>query len=469
MRRTVLYLFFCLLVFSLQAQPTTISGHAPSYARVSLSFYITRDWIAGTEKILGTCNVSDSGDFKLSLDLPRTEEIMVHLGANLGYFFAEPGKQYQLVLPPYLKEKPEDRLNPYFQPEEVHLGLVNFKPDELNMLITMFNDAYQPYYDKHVHDVYLKPDQQQLDADIASIEKPFHAYPDAYFRDYRHYRYGLLKLFANQQKVQSLSDEYFNDHTVLYNNPAYTDLFNQVYHKYFEFYGRTDQGKKIYPDINEKGSYHALLNTLSANRNFSNDTLKELVILKEIHDEFYGSQFSRKGLLIVLDSLIAETQLPIHREIGLDIRNKITRLLAGYPPPSFALYDTKGNLVHLSDFAGKYIYLNFCTCQSYTCLNEFNALSKLHDELKTKLVILTIATDPLQDVLQKFLIKNHYTWEFLLYDHQPEVLKDYDIRAFPTYFLIGPDGKLILSPAPSPSEDFESKLFEVMKERGDLQ
>jgi hypothetical protein len=55
-----------------------------------------------------------------------------------------------------------------------------------------------------------------------------------------------------------------------------------------------------------------------------------------------------------------------------------------------------------------------------------------------------------------------------LYDRQPDVLKEYDIRAFPTYFLIGPDGKLILSPAPSPSEDFESELFEVMKARGDL-
>jgi len=51
---------------------------------------------------------------------------------------------------------------------------------------------------------------------------------------------------------------------------------------------------------------------------------------------------------------------------------------------------------------------------------------------------------------------------------QPEVLKEYDIRAFPTYFLIGPDGKLILSPAPSPAEDFEQRLFEIMKARGDL-
>jgi len=74
----------------------------------------------------------------------------------------------------------------------------------------------------------------------------------------------------------------------------------------------------------------------------------------------------------------------------------------------------------------------------------------------------------MEEVLRKFLTSNKYDWKFLLYDRQPEVLKQYDIRAYPTYFLIGPDGKLILSPAPSPSEDFESRLFEVMKARGDL-
>jgi hypothetical protein len=78
------------------------------------------------------------------------------------------------------------------------------------------------------------------------------------------------------------------------------------------------------------------------------------------------------------------------------------------------------------------------------------------------------ATDPLEEVLRQFLAKNKYDWKFLLYDRQPGVLKDYDIRAYPTYFLIGPDGKLILSPAPSPSENFESRLFEIMKARGDL-
>jgi peroxiredoxin len=332
----------------------------------------------------------------------------------------------------------------------------------------MFDDAYYPYYDKHVNDGYSKTDRAQLDADLEQIEIPFRNYTNTFFSEYRRYHYGLLRFSASQQRVQSLSDEYFNNHPVLYQNPAFAELFNSVFDKYFIFFGRSAKGGQIFEDINQKGSLSSLLATLRQSGNFSNDTLTELVIMKQLHDEFYGNQFSRTGILKILDSLALNTHIGEHVKICADIRQKITRLQPGFDPPFFELSDTKGNLVKLSDFKGKYVYLNFCTCQSYTCINEFNLLAEMHQRIGDKLIILTIATDPMDEVLRQFLAKNKYNWEFLLYDRQPEILKDFDIRAFPTYFLIGPDGKLIFSPALSPAESFESKLFDLMRARGDL-
>jgi peroxiredoxin len=453
---------------NLLAGQIVVSGSAPSYSNTQLIFYRTSDWITGTEEVAGRCQVSETGDFSLVISVETTTQLYTNIGIYQGYFFAEPGKIYQLVLPERLDKSSEDILNPYFDPVEIHLGLTNFSSDDLNMLIVMFDDAYIPYYDKHVNSVYLKPDFAKLDEDIQQIESPFKDYRNAYFLDYRRYHYGMLKLLANRQRVKSLSDEYFNNHPVLYENTAYADLFNQVYDKYFVFYGRTDSGQQVYNDINQAGSYHNLLHTLSGTDNFCNDTLTELVILKQIHDEFYGSQFSRDGLLRILDSLMATTTIVEHKKIAGNIRHKITRLQPGYEPPQFELQDTNGKMVKLTDFVGKYVYLNFCTCQSYSCLNEFNMLASLYLRHKDRLTILTIATDPMEEVLRQFLAKNKYDWQFLYYNNQPDVLKEYDIRAFPTYFLIGPDGKLIYSPALSPSENFEMKLFEVMKARGDL-
>ena len=470
--RRLIPLLLVVLIWSfsghLKAQQVLLSGKAPSYANTQLIFYRTADWISGTEEVAGQCQVSDSGTFSLTIPVETVCQFYFYLGIYKGYFFTEPGKIYQLVLPEKKDKSPEDRLNPYFEPVEIHIGLANFTSDELNILIMMFDDAYVPYYDKHVKDVYTKPDLKKIQDDINQIEKPFQAYQNSYFREYRRFRYGMLMMLANQQRVQSISDEYFNNHPVLYENVAYADLFNQVYNKYFIFFGRTESGQKIYEDINKSGSYHDLWNTLSKSNNFNNDTLKELIILKQIHDEFYGSQFSRNGLLRILDSLSFSTVIAEHEQICRNIKSKLTRLQAGYEPPQFELRDIDGNLIRLSDFKGKYVYLNFCTCQSYACLNEFNLLADLYRRLKDKLIIVTIATDPVEDVLRQFLVKNQYDWKFLCYENQPEILKDYDIRAFPTYFLIGPDGKLIYSPAPSPAENFEQQLFETMRGRGDL-
>ena len=228
-------------------------------AATNLEFTRIANWITGGEELMGSCTVSDSGDFKLTFDLKTTQQILVHLGVYLGYFYAEPGKTYQLVLPEREEKTPGDQLNPYFKPEEIHLGLINFNQDELNMRIMMFEDAYVPYYEKHVSQIYSKMDMRKLETDILNMEAPFQKHPGEFFNEFRRYRYGMLKLFANQQKVQSLSDEYFNNQPVLYHNPAYADLFNQVYSKYFVFYGRSDQGKQIYNDINQLGSYSALL------------------------------------------------------------------------------------------------------------------------------------------------------------------------------------------------------------------
>jgi peroxiredoxin len=453
---------------NLQAGTITISGTAPSYAKTNLVFYRTSDWITGTSEIAGQCRVLDSGFFSTEISINAVTQLFINIGVYQGYFFAEPGKIYELILPEHQDKTPAEKLNPYFEPVEIHLGLGNFTSNELNMLIMMFDDAFIPYYNKHVNSIYQKSDFAKLDEDIGQIETPFAKYDHPFFKEYRRYHYGILKLLANRQRVQSLSDEYFNNYPVLYSNPAYADLFNQVYDKYFVFFGRTGPGQQVYHDINDAGSYSRLLKTLSQAGNFSNDTLTELVVLKQIHDEFYRSQFSRAGLLNILDTLMATTSISEHRVFAQNIRNKITRLQVGFEPPPFELRDTDGSLVKLSDFRGRYVYLNFCTCQSYACLNEFNMLALLYQKHKDRLEILTVATDPMEEVLRQFLQKNDYNWKFLYYDNQPEILKEYDIRAFPTYFLIGPDGKLIYSPALSPAENFEQQLFEVMRARGDL-
>ena len=77
-------------------------------------------------------------------------------------------------------------------------------------------------------------------------------------------------------------------------------------------------------------------------------------------------------------------------------------------------------------------------------------------------------TDDNREDISRFLRSTGYSWTFLHYGNRPEVIKDYDVRAYPTYYLIGPDQKLVMSPAVSPQEGFEARLFQHMRRQGEI-
>lgn len=445
-----------------------LSGNSADWANSEIAFYRYKELITYSEELLAKTVISGDGTFKIIIQADKTSYIFTHLGIYLAYIYVEPGKEYKLVLPPFKEKTSSDYLNPYFQETQIQLGITNIGEDDINIQIRMFEDMYEPYYNKHVIESVEGKDFTRLDEDIRHIESHFVENSNEYFRQYRQYKYAYLRYLSLQHNVTTVSDLLFAGKPVLYNNMAYMDLFNQIFKDYFYYHGRTDEGEKIYQDINKDRNFDELKVTLRENDLFAGDTLIELVILKCLFDEFYKDRFSRSGILVVLDSLISETSIREDKIIGLIIRDKITRLLSGFPPPSFKLYNLDSNLIGLEDFKGKYVYLNFCSCASYTCLKDFDAIQGIYARHKNRLAVITISVDFYDETLANFLKNKEYDWEFLFYSHQPGVLKDYDIRAFPTYFLIGPDGKLILSPAPAPGENFESKLFEIMRSRGDL-
>ncbi len=445
-----------------------VSGCDKSYAGSYFTLKTYEEYITYQEKTLAETAVDARGCFSLEFQLEKTSLVFFHLGKHFAYFYAEPGKDYHVILPPRADKTEADRLNPYFAEEEEHLLPVNEDSLELNHLIARFDSIYGPYYSQYALSVYGPPDPASADTAVQSILRHFKGISHPYFSAYLLYKTGILRCIASQYKARNLSAMYFRNRPVLYENPAYMELFHRIYDSYFTYFGRTDSGKAIYEVINRNQSYTVLRQILAADDVFRGDTLRDLVILKNLHDEFYRTSFNRNALIHVLDSFCLHGQVTMFRPVAANILKKVTRLMAGYPPPPFHLQDSHGNIRTLEDFKGRYVYLNFCYCSSYSCLKEFEMLNTLYKKLKGYFEIVTILADPTLQKVTDFLNQNDYAWTFLHYGQQPDILKDYDIRAFPTYFLIGPDGKLILSPAPSPAENFQQTLFNIMRSRGDL-
>jgi peroxiredoxin len=475
MKYLVAFLFIAFLVTSGKTySQVVISGNAVTYSGTELVFKKYSDPFTNNEVEVGKCLVSTNGDFSVTLPVNETTYLFSHLGVYLGYIYVEPGKNYIISFPEKTEKSPAEKLNPFFKETEFMFAIKEISDKDLNFLIQSFNNFFNPYFIKFANNIKAKNKKELIDTTVVALRKINANSANSFYENYVYYKIGVLKHLAYQQKTKSLSLEYFQSKPILYNNPAYIELFNQVYNKYFYFFGRTTYGKKIFEDVNGAKSYYRLNNTLKRDSILINDSLRELVVLKNVHDEFYSNNFSRSGLLNVLDSLIAITKIEKHKEIGEYIKAKITRLMIGFAPPEFELYDKDGKLHKLSDFKGKYVYLNFCVCNSYGCIKEYDLLKKINAKYReneptaNKFQIITIISADDLKTMKSFLDNSDYDWLFLHYGNQPKILELYDIRAYPTYFLIDPNGKLLFSPAASPGENFEMLLFQIMKKRGDL-
>ncbi len=471
-----LFLFCCLAPASAQV---VIRGKAPGYAGHSLMLQSYSNLISYSEEGIDTSRVGEDETYEFRFDAEKISYVFIRSGVYFMFFYAEPGYEYVVNLPPCQEKTEQEEMNPYFQERLRHLTpkkkfALQQEADssmdiisELNLIIRIFDNTFYPYYYKHAVDVYIQENVDEMEKSIEKIEESFQDYSHPYFLDYKRYRIGMLRILSMQKKASKISGEYFKDQPILYGHPAYMDLFNQVYDQYFVFYSRGDMGEELIHAINVEQDFHQLKDILLEDK-VLDEQLAELVILKSIHDGFYRDPFYRSALLNILDSLSVHTSYPKHKNIAADIRQKITELLVGYAPPSFELYDLDSNLVRLSDFKGEYVYLGFCNVSGYACLKEMQLLQDMNKRLGDRLEIVTITVDEDLDQLRDYINNKEYQWTILHYGNQPQVLSDYDIRAFPTYYLIGPDGKLLQSPAPAMSENFEPKLFNILKAHGDL-
>jgi len=468
-RRT--FLISILLIFSLQifSQNVIIKGHTPEYAGMELTFLSFVDQVTYTRDTLAVVKVSEKGDFNAEFSVAQTQYVFLLLGVYEGYFFVEPNNQYEIELPERQDKTQADLLNPYFEPTPYHLGIVGVEKDDLNFAIAWFDDAYQKATTTYAYALYQSDSDAVIDTLTAQLQRQFTHYQQPYFQQYLRYKLALLRHNAYKEKSKSISNNYFLNKPIEYHNIAYMELFHQVYDDYFEYFGRTTKGQAIYPAINRYGSYEALDTTLLHNQVLSNDTLRELVMLKCLYDEFYDDAFSRRGMLAILDTLEQKTDLAEHKTIARRVRARVTRLLPGYRPPDFALYNRDSVLVHLADLEGRYVYLGFCTSLSYACIQEFEMLRSLHQQFKDYFDIVIVCADKNLATMRNFVNKKGYDWTFLHYGNQSDVLQKYDVRAFPTYYFIDDQGRLLMSPAPTPAENLEMKVFEILRDRGALQ
>ena len=465
--KKVLLCCFCLMCLAVSsAWATRVFGNAKDYANSEIVFYRYQDRITYMKEEVFRLKIDGEGNFEANFGIDKITYIFAEFGVYYVYFYAEPNGNYELLLPEYVERTEGDLFNSYFEPTEMQLGIKNMKNTDLNYLIMDFDYYYYRYYDLKLDELYAKGLKSDVDTFINNINARYKKYNNDYFQQYRRYRIAALKNMVTKHEYESaLVYSYFSNKDILYDNPAYMDLFNSIYRNYFDNCLVSAGGADLYRVITYGHSISLLHKLIGSNPKHKRKQFRELVMLKGLNDAFANDNLQWLPLLLTLDSLYITTEYPIHQQIAQNIADNSLTMAKGTVALPFSLPDTMGNMMSLEDFRGKYLYLQFANTQTYSSAAEFDVLKRVYNRYKGLCLFVTILTDTDKEKAKKFIADNSLNWTFLFSEINGKVLSDYKVSAYPTYYLIDPHGMLVMSPAPSPSENIEKYLFNIIEKQ----
>ena len=126
------------------------------------------------------------------------------------------------------------------------------------------------------------------------------------------------------------------------------------------------------------------------------------------------------------------------------------------PVPDFVVYDLEGNEVHLTDFFGKPIVLNFWASWCGPCKSEMPDFNEVYQELGEEVQFLMInMTDGGRETVEiasDFVAQQGYTFP-VFYDTVQHAATTYGVYSLPTTLFIDAEGYLVAyAPGAIPQE-----------------
>lgn len=153
----------------------------------------------------------------------------------------------------------------------------------------------------------------------------------------------------------------------------------------------------------------------------------------------------------------------------LELKALNDKIAKGQPSPEFKNYlNYRGGKSSLSDFRGKYVYIDLWATWCKPCIAQFPTLKKLEEEYRNKnITFISISTDDdktarswekarklWRDAIKKYKLKG-----VQLFAGETQFARDYLVGTIPRFILIDPKGNIVDSNAPRPGDPKLKALF----------
>ncbi|GET19918.1 TlpA family protein disulfide reductase [Prolixibacter denitrificans] len=448
------------LALQANASEVNINGVAPDYAGKKVTFYYHPDPVLYQDVPLASTTIKEDGSFSLSFSLSRTKQVYCNLDKYQGVLVVEPGQEYQVILPKYVPLTDSQKKSPYFKPIPYWLGLKNRPKTDINFRIREFVEELTHEINQNVNDIYHDGSQRVAGEIITKLEKAFPDTKSSYFNVTKEYYYAGLEYDASQRNPDAVAMKYFATRPVELGNAKYQELFRTMFTNFLKKKAQSVDFEKVTPLV-DSGNWKGLLDFFTGKG--YDTSFAELAILKGLNDGFYSSFFEKEGVLRTLKHAETEATNAEYRNLAKDITKHLTETMTGSEAPSFSLKNNTGKETALSSFHGRYVYLNFFSTDNNESLQDLKLLKNVQQRFHQVLTVVSVSMGDNFDTAKQLWEKNGYTWPLLDASGNQKLADAYRVKDFPTYYLIGPDEKLLLSPAPAVSRGFQAAFVRVFR------
>lgn len=244
-------------------------------------------------------------------------------------------------------------------------------------------------------------------------------------------------------------------------NEMLTKIKPELPDNYYKFTEEIEtNNKKLFKFSIYKSALSSYLNYMAKDLNDKYPIAKKLFTEGEIFEDIMFGEFNRQISFNGIDGIdsICEDFLVSMKDKGrndylTEKFNSWRKLAKGKKAPEFEIIDNNGNIVRLSDFLGKFVYIDCWSSYCGPCLKEMPEMRKLSDELKNENIIFVLISADNDKVKWLSKIKEFElnTINLCTEGTTHKFNDEYNAKAFPRYILIDDKGYILDATADKPS------------------
>lgn len=456
MRKAIITLLLSLFVISVSAQNVTITG-LTNRANELVRLFVYEDLVTESGKLLSECQSDAKGNFILNGMISQPLSARVFVGLESVDMVLTPSSTYNIEI-----IVPEQQNNVSYFDKEMPTIIVKHATDKgLYRQVIISDKITNGYLIDHINQIYRGRQARYIDSIQAAIERELPEIESSFVKSYNQYRLAAIRLAISTDGGKRITNDYFDGKPILYTNPAYIDLFKELFSNQFN--------KSTY-DIHNLNE--AFLTGTKAFRNYlntdpfmaNNPRLAELITIYNLQDLCNGDPKTKRQAKTHLEQIKSNTQYAEHKTIITNFFASTNHLAPGTPAPDFDLIDSQGKHVRLSDYKdSSALIIQFSESLSPISERQMAHLNDLHQQWQDSVQIITIATRDKMESYERQFNEKGYDWPLLNLGNNILLLEAYNVKTFPEYILISKGCKIAAAPAPTPDHNLEEQVRGLWK------